>query len=78
MTSFTAKIDSCIISSLEKVREKKRKVHSNLDLGVVSVNREMTPKSRETLNQGFSNNDKKRFWRLFYQNAMLVFEFYLQ
>ena len=28
-------------------------VHSNLDLGVVLVSRELTPKSREILNQGF-------------------------
>ena len=30
-----------------------KKVHSNLDLGVVLVSRELTPKSREILNQGF-------------------------
>ena len=29
------------------------KLHSNLDLGVVLVSRELTPKSREILNQGF-------------------------
>ena len=29
-------------------------VHSNLDLGVVLVSRETTPKSRGILNQGFS------------------------
>ena len=28
-------------------------LHSNLDLGVVLVSREFTPKSREILNQGF-------------------------
>ena len=37
----------------ESSDEKKNNIHSNLDLGVVLVSREMTPKSREILNQGF-------------------------
>ena len=37
-----------------QVAERRQKViHSNLDLGVVLVSRELTPKSREILNQGF-------------------------
>ena len=39
-------------------------VHSNLDLGVVSVSRGTTPKSREILNQGFSNVGQKAFIKL--------------
>ena len=46
-------------------------LHSNLDLGVVLVSRELTPKSREILNQGFTNSGQnestkshKRFYHI--------------
>ena len=59
-------------------------VHSNLDLGVVLVSREFTPKSREILNQGFMWNFWSQFcivklkiiWILPYQSIYRMQKYY--